>query len=448
MSVISKRDELEELFHSWGKPREKWRVGTEYEKVGIQCGNGRAISYSGKQGVEAILQGLVERYGWRPRMEDGHIIALSGEKAEISLELGGQIELSGEPCDNIHCSYAEFTQHIRELLDVAEELGVAFLGLGMQPVSPVEEIQWIPKKRYRIMAPYMGKVGTMGHRMMKQTATVQTNIDYKDEQDAMAKFRTGMGISPLICAIFANSPISEGSLNGYKSLRGHIWTLTDSDRCGLLQFAFSPTVNFGHFVDYALDVPMYFIIRDGDYIDFSGVPFRHYLTHGYKGHTATDEDWEFHLTTLFPEVRIKRYMEIRSADSQSPELMLSLSALVKGIFYESDCLGAAWDLVKGWTWDERMTVYHDSHRYALGARIRHHSLLDLAKELFYIAWEGLIRQRVLNKQGDDETIYLKPLQELLVEQGKCPADLIEEQWQGELNHDLNKLVQYSAYRLP
>ncbi len=448
MSDITKKEELEELFHSWGKPRDQWRVGTEYEKVGIDCRNGQAISYGGAAGVEAILKALVERYNWRPQIEDGHIIALTGERAEINLEPGGQIELSGEPCESIHCSNAEFTQHIHELLEVAERLGVAFLGLGMQPVSSLAEIEWVPKRRYRIMAPYMAKVGTLGHRMMKQTATVQVNIDYSDEQDAMAKFRTGMGICPLISAIFANSPISEGVLSGYKTIRGHIWTDTDRDRCGLLPFAFSPDVNFGNFVDYALDVPMYFIKRDGNYIDFSGVPFRHFLAHGHMGHYATTDDWELHLTTLFPEVRIKRYMEIRSADSQSPEMMLSLSALVKGIFYEADCLEAAWDLVKGWSIDERMRLYHDAHREALGARIRHHSLLDLAKELFQIGWEGLKRQRILNSNGEDETLYLKSLQELLIHQGKCPADLIEEQWVGELAQDVNKLVAYSAYRLP
>ena len=448
MSVITKKEELEELFHSWGKPRDQWRVGTEYEKVGIDCRTGKAIPYWGDAGVEAILKGLVEQYRWRPQMEDDHIIALTGERAEIHLEPGGQIELSGEPCESIHCSHAEFTQHIRELLEVAERLGVAFLGLGMQPVSSIEEIQWIPKRRYRIMAPYMAKVGTMGHRMMKQTATVQANIDYSDERDAMAKFRTGMGICPLISAIFANSPISEGGLNGYKTLRGHIWTDTDRNRCGILPFAFLTHVNFGHFVDYALDVPMYFIKRDGNYIDFTGVPFRHFLTHGHKGYYATTEDWEDHLTTLFPEVRIKRYIEVRSADSQSPELMLSLSALVKGIFYEADCLEAAWDLVKGWSTDERMRAYHDAHREALSARIGRYSMLDLARELFQIGWEGLKRQRILNSKGEDETLYLKPLQSILVNQGKCPADLIEEQWEGELAQDFNKLVAYSAYRLP
>ncbi len=447
MSVISKTRELEEYFHSGGKPRDRWRVGTEYEKVGIDCRTGKAIPYSGPRGVEVILRALVDDYGWEPEEQDGHIIALVRGKAQIHLEPGGQIELSGEPCESIHCTHSEFREHIREMLEVAEKLDVVFLGLGIQPVSSPEEIEWVPKRRYRIMGPYMQKVGTMGHRMMKQTATVQANIDYLDERDAMAKFRTAMGLSPLIVAIFANSPITEGQLNGYKSFREHIWTRTDNDRSGLLRFAFLPEVSFAHYMEYALDVPMYFIIRDGQYIDFTGVPFRHFFAHGHKGHFPTLADWETHLTTLFPEVRIKRYIEVRSADSQPPEFMVALPALIKGVLYDADCLQAAWDLVKGWSWDERVELYHDSHRYALDARIRRFRLADLAKELFQIAWEGLKRQNALNGSGEDETVYLAELKNLLF-QGKCPADLLIEKWGGELQGDLQKLVEYTAYRLP
>jgi glutamate--cysteine ligase len=446
MSIIEKEEELEAYFHDAGKPREQWRVGTEYEKVGIVRSTAKAIPYFGRRGVEFILRELTDRFGWQPEEQDGHIIALARGNAQITLEPGGQIELSGEPCDSIHCTYAEFTQHIRELLEVAQPLDIVFLGLGMQPVSRLEEIEWVPKKRYRIMGPYMPKVGTLGQRMMKQTATVQANIDYSDEKDAMEKFRTAMGLAPLITAMFANSPISEGRLNGYKSFRGHIWTDTDKARCGLLRFAFDPAVSFAHYVEYALDVPMYLIVRDGKYIDFTGTPFRHFWTHGHMGHTATIEDWDLHLTTLFPEVRIKRYMEVRSADSQPPELMPALAAIIKGFLYDSDCLQASWDLVKDWSWDERMQFYHDSHRYALAARARKFSAADLAKEVIQIAWEGLKRQAALNENGDDETIYLQPLRDL-VAQGKCPADLVLEKWEGELHHDIKKLIDYSAYRL-
>jgi glutamate--cysteine ligase len=447
MSDIEKKDQLEEYFHAAGKPRERWRVGTEYEKVGIDRSSGKAIPYSGPRGVESILKRLIDRFGWEPEEQDGHIIALSRDNAQITLEPGGQIELSGEPCDSIHCTYAEFTQHIRELLEVSEPLDVVFLGLGMQPVSRLEEIEWVPKKRYRIMGPYMPKVGRLGQRMMKQTATVQANIDYRDEKDAMAKFRTGMGLTPIFISMFANSPICDGQLNGYRSYREHIWTDTDKSRSGMLKFAFSPDVSFAHYVEYALDVPMYFIVRNKNYIDMTGTTFRQFLAYGWNGERATLEDWHDHLTTLFPETRIKRYIEVRSADSQPPELMPALSAIVKGAFYESDCLDAAWDLVKDWNWNERMQVYFDSHRDALAARIRRYSLLDLSKELLQIALEGLRRQKMFNALGEDETIYLEPLEKLLA-LGKCPADLLIEKWQGELDQDIRKLIAYSAYQLP
>lgn len=447
MSVIEKNHELEAYFHDAGKPRDRWRVGTEYEKVGIVRDTGKAIPYSGRRGVEFILRELIERFGWEPEEQDGHIIALSRDKAQVTLEPGGQIELSGEPCESIHCTYAEFTQHIRELLEVTEPLGIIFLGLGMQPVSRVEEIEWVPKQRYRIMGPYMLKVGKLGQRMMKQTATVQANIDFSDEKDAMAKFRTGMGLAPILISMFANSPICDGQLNGYRSFREHIWTDTDNNRSGLLKFAFAPDVGFAHYVEYALDVPMYFIVRKKNYIDMTGVTFRQFLQFGHNGERATLEDWHDHLTTLFPETRIKRYIEIRSVDSQPPELMPALSALIKGAFYDGDCLQAAWDLVKGWSWDERMQVYLDSHQEALSARIRRYSLLDLAKELMEIAWEGLRRQNQVNDLGEDETIYLKPLKDLL-DNGKCPADIVLEKWEGELHHDIKKLIAYSAYKLP
>ncbi|MGH7844749.1 MAG: glutamate--cysteine ligase [Candidatus Binatia bacterium] len=447
MSTIDKKDQLEEFFHVSGKPRAQWRVGTEYEKVGIERQTGKALLYSGPRGVETILKALVDEFRWEPIEEDGHVIALKRDKAEIHLEPGGQIELSGEPCETIHCTHGEFTQHIRELLEIADRLDVVFLGLGMQPFSSLDDIEWVPKRRYRIMAPYMLKVGTLGQRMMKQTATVQANIDFSDEKDAMAKFRTSMGLVPLIIAVFANSPIMEGRLTGFKSFREHIWTRTDKNRSGMLRFAFDPNVSFHHYMEYALDVPMYFILRNGTYIDFTDVTFRDYLTRGHMGHYATLDDWKVHLTTLFPEVRIKSYIEIRCVDSQPPELMPALAALVKGVLYEPDCLDAAWDLVKDWSWDERMEAYLDSHKNALATRVRRFSLRDLATELLQIAWEGLRRQHVLNQNGEDETIYLKPLRDLVL-QGKCPADLIVEKWEGELAQNVHKLIEYTAYKLP
>jgi len=447
MSVVNKKDELEAFFHDAGKGREQWRVGTEYEKVGIDRDTGKAIPYFGPRGVEGILRGLVDDYCWELSEENGHIMALKRGEHAITLEPGGQIELSGEPCEDIHCSNVEFTQHIRELLDVADRFNVAFLGLGMQPFSSVGEIQWLPKRRYAIMGPYMEKVGTLGHRMMKQTATVQANIDFGDEKDAMEKFRTGMGLAPVMGGLFANSPISDGEVNGFKTFRGHIWTRTDKDRCGLLEFAFSSELTFERYVEYALDVPMYFIVRSGEYLDMTGTPFRYFLEHGHRGHEAAMDDWRLHLSTLFPEVRLKHYMEFRCVDSQPPELMPAMPAMVKGIFYDADCLAAAWDLVKGWSFDERMAAYHDAHRHGLAARMRRYALVDVAKELIDIAWAGLKRQRNLNKSGEDETKFLRPLRDL-VEQGQCPADVILSKWQGEFQQDVRRLIDYSCYKLP
>jgi glutamate--cysteine ligase len=305
----------------------------------------------------------------------------------------------------------------------------------------------MPKQRYAIMKEYLPTRGGMALDMMLRTATVQANIDFLDEKDAMMKFRTGMGLAPVLIAMFANSPICDGQLNGYRSFREHIWTDTDKSRQGLLKFGFAADASFAHYVEYALDVPMYFIIRNHDYINMTGRTFRQYLEYGYNGERATLEDWSDHLTTLFPETRIKRYIEVRSVDSQPPELMPALSALIKGAFYDSDCLQASWDLVKGWSWDERMEIYLDSHVNALQTRVRRYTLLDLAKEFIHIAWQGLARQNVVNDLGENETIYLTPLKNLL-DKGKCPADLVIDNWQGMPHHDVKKLIAYSAYKLP
>ena len=443
---IEKRDQLIGFFEAAAKPRENWRIGTEYEKVAVRVRDGRAVSFYGADGIEALLGRLAERYDWEQVLENGHIVALSGHKAAITLEPGGQLELSGEVCDSVHCAQAEFSRHIDEIVTVGSDMGIAFLGLGMQPVSRVEEIGFVPKKRYRIMGPHMQRVGALGLRMMAQTATVQVNLDYADEADALEKMRVGMGIVPILSAMFANSPLSDGDLNGYLSFRGHIWTRTDPARCGLLPFVFSPGAGFEDYVDYALDVPMYFIVRDGEWFDMTSHTFRAFLENGHRGHRATIADWSAHLTTLFPEVRLKSYIELRSADSQAPELMLAVPALAKGIFYESDCLVAAWDLVKRWTWDERMELYHAAHREALRARLHRISLGDLARELLNIATVGLQRQRALNGRGEDESVYLRYLGEL-VQRGVCPAETIIQKWGGEWEHEIARLIEGSSYRI-
>lgn len=427
------------------KPESAWRVGTEYEKVGVLKENGAAAPFSGRRGIETILERLADRFGWEPKRDRGRIIALTRNDANITVEPGGQLELSGEQCASIHCAHRELIEHIQEIVTVGDELGIVFLGLGIQPVSTVDEIEWVPKRRYEIMGPYMARVGSLGQKMMKQTATVQANFDFGDERDAMRKFRVAMGLVPLISAMFANSSVSDGRMNGYMTLRGHIWTDTDNARAGLLRFAFSPDSGIDDYVEWALDVPMYFIIRDGDYLETHRT-FRDYMQNGWGSERATLEDWALHLTTLFPEVRLKRYLEIRSADSQPPELMLALPALLKGILYERDSLDGAWDMVRSWSWEERVAVYRDAHRDGLHARIRKIALADLAREIVSISAAGLRRQNQLNDRGDDERIYLDRLEEL-VRHGKSLGRSLAESWSGPWNRDVTRLIDHTTYRL-
>jgi glutamate--cysteine ligase len=441
---IERYEQFVAYFEQACKPREHWRIGTEYEKVAVWASNGHAVTFT--NGIEEILRRLADRYRWTPLAEEGRIVALQGDGATVTLEPGGQLELSGQVCENVHCARKEFEQHVKEIVSIGDDLGIVFLGLGMQPVSTLEEIEWVPKKRYGIMGPYMRRVGTLGQRMMKQTATVQVNIDYGSERDAIMKMRVGMGMAPLLTAMFANSPICDGRLNGYMSFRGHIWTDTDVARCGLLPFVFNERCGFTDYVEYALDVPMYFLVRDGRWTDMTALTFRRFWTEGYHDERAMLADWDAHLTTLFPEFRLKRYIEARSIDSQPPELMLAAPAMIKGIFYTDDCLSAAWDMVKHWDWEERQRLYHAVHREALRARIRGIEVRELARELVDIAEAGLNRQGQANAAGDSEAVYLEQLRDQ-VRRGRCPADAVIDNWNGKWDRTAARLVAGSAYRL-
>ena len=445
--LLEKKDDLIRYFETGGKPRAQWRVGTEYEKVVVRTSDGTAIPYSGARGVEDLLRRMAADYGFEPEDEHGHILALKGDRAAITLEPGGQIELSGEQCDSIHCAYDEFAEHVQQLIEVTSKIDATVLGLGMQPVSRIDQIELLPKARYHIMYPYMARKGKLGQRMMKQTAGVQANLDYSDERDAMRKMRVSMGIVPLLYAIFANSPLSDGGLNGYHSFRGHIWTDTDNERSGVPEFVFRDDCSFEDYAEFALDVPMYFLIRNHEYIDLTqppGLTFRQYLERGHGRERATVEDWTNHLTTIFTEVRLKKYVEVRTADSQPPQFMLALPALLKGMLYDDDCIAGAWDLVKGWSYRERREITDAAHKNGLDARAGKIKLQELGYELMQIAAKGLERQRALNKSGQDESIYLLRLMDL-VRGGHSQASFVISRWKGEWNYDVGRLVKGCAY---
>jgi glutamate--cysteine ligase len=445
--LIEKREDLIRYFRDGAKPRRDWRVGSEWEKIAVRTSDATALPFSGPGGVESILNRMADRYGYQPELEHGRILALKGERASITIEPGGQIELSGEQCETIHCAHREFTTHIEQLMEAARGADAAILGLGMQPVTRIEEIELLPKARYHIMYPYMARKGRLGQRMMKQTAGVQANFDYSDEADAMRKLRVSMGIVPLLYAIFANSPLSDGGLNGYQCFRGHIWSDTDRDRCGMLEFLFRDDANFEDYAEYALDVPMYFLIRDHQYVDLTrapGITFRQYLDKGWGSERATREDWGNHLTTIFTEVRLKQYIEVRTADSQPPPLMLALPALLKGVLYNDDCLTGAWDLVKRWTYGERLALIDAAQKLGLQARDGRVPLRDLGLELLQIAAQGLERAHALNDHGEDESIYLLNLMDM-VRQGFTQASITIERWKGAWNYDVKRMVAGCSY---
>jgi glutamate--cysteine ligase len=445
--LAEKKDDLIAYFETGAKPREQWRVGTEYEKVAVRVQDGRALPFSGPAGVEEMLRRMANRWDWEPEEEHGRILALRGPRARITIEPGGQIELSGEQCPTIHCAHDEFAVHVQQLTEVGNEVGARILSLGMQPVSRIDEIELLPKARYHIMYPYMARKGTLGQRMMKQTAGVQANLDYRDEADAMRKLRVSMGIVPLLYSIFANSAICDGGLNGYQSYRGHIWTDTDNDRSGVPEFTLRDDSTFADYAEYALDVPMYFIIRNHEYIDLTrppGITFRTYMKDGFGRERATIDDWGDHLTTIFTEVRLKKYIELRTADSQPPRMMTALPALIKGILYEDDCLLGAWDLVKRWSYAERLKLNDSAHKIGLETRTGKIVFRELATELIEIAIRGLERQKALNNRGQDESIYLLELLDL-VRRGQNQAVLASERWKGSWNYELKRLIDERSY---
>ncbi len=440
--------ELVEYLESGCKPAELWRLGTEHEKFGYTIDDMRPLPYGGERGIRAILEGLAEQFGWERIGEEGHTIALADETgASITLEPGGQLELSGALIDSLHNTCTEVYRHLKQVKTVAEPLGVAFLGMGFQPKWRREDMQWMPKGRYRIMRAYMPTRGNLGLDMMTRTCTVQVNLDFSSEADMVKKFRTSLALQPVATALFANSPFVDGRPSGFLSYRSHVWEDTDPDRTGMLPWVFDGSMGFERYVEYMLDVPMYFVYRDGEYLDASGQSFRDFLAGrlpACPGERPTLEDWENHLTTVFPEVRLKRYLEMRGADGGPWAELCALPAFWAGLLYDPSSLDAAWDLAKNWSMEERLELRSNAPRLGLKAEVRGRSLRDIARELLNISYEGLSARGRLNSTGDNETGFLLPLQET-VDSGLTPADRKLALYHGDWNGSVDPVFSDFAY---
>ena len=446
---IESHDQLAEYLASGCKPKEDWRIGTEHEKFGYCRDSLRPIPYEGERSVKAMLEGLRDRYGWDPVLEAGQLIGLTRNGANVSLEPGGQLELSGAPLESIHQTCDEVNEHLREVHSIADEVGVSFIGLGAAPIWKHEDMPVMPKGRYKLMTEYMGRVGTSGTQMMYRTCTVQVNLDFASEADMVQKFRVALALQPVATALFANSPFFEGKLNGHKSWRSQIWRHLDDSRTGMLPFVFEDGMGFERYVDYALDVPMYFVYRDGKYINALGQSFRDFMKGqlpALPGETPTLSDWADHLTTAFPEARIKKYMEMRGADGGPWRRLCALPALWVGMMYDQSALDAAWDLAKGFDAETREALRVAASVDGLHAQVGNIKMMDLAKEVVAISEAGLKARAKVGANGliPDETHFLNALKEGL-ETGQAPADELIARYNGDWNGDLTKIYGDYSY---
>jgi glutamate--cysteine ligase len=424
-----------------------WRIGTEHEKFAFYKDTLTPVPYEGERGIHALLEGLAQSYGWARVYEGDTLVALSQAGASITLEPGGQFELSGAPLEHLHQTCTETGDHLSQVRDVAGKLGIAFLGLGFSPKWSLDETPIMPKGRYKIMRDYMQKVGRLGRQMMFRSCTVQTNLDFGAEADMVKKFRVGLALQPIVTALFANSPFAEGRTNGFLSYRGHIWTDTDPDRTGMLPFVFEDGMGFERYVDYALDVPMYFVYRDGKYIDCSGQSFRAFMQGklpALPGQLPTMKDWEDHLTTIFPEVRLKTYLEMRGADAGPWSRLCALPAFWAGIYYCDAALEAAWSLVKGWSAEDREALRRAVPVLGLKAPIRGSAARDVAQAALAISRQGLKARARLDSAGGDETHFLSELDDI-VSTGVTPAERLLERYNREWGREIDPVFEACAY---
>ncbi len=428
------------------KPKSQWRIGTEHEKIGFCLQRKTPLPYEGPCGIKTMLKGL-ERFDWEPVFEGENVIALKRGGASVSLEPGGQLELSGAPLEHVHQTCGEVHRHLREVKEVADEMGAGFLSLGFRPDTKLEDVPVMPKGRYNIMRAYMPKVGTHGLEMMFRTCTVQTNLDFSSEADMVKKLRVSLALQPIATALFANSPFTDGVPNGYKSYRSRIWLDTDADRTGMLPFAFEEGFGFEQYVDYALDVPMYFVCRGDDYLDASGKSFRDFLDGKLDilpGERPTEQDFEDHISTIFPEVRLKSFLEMRGADTGPWTELCSLPAFWVGLLYDQSALDAAWDFVKDWSEEERLALRVGSAKHGLQTPFRGKTLQNLAREVLAIARDGLRARGRLNAHGESETIYLQELDQF-VRSGKNNADRLVDLYHGAWGGDILRAYEDCRY---
>ena len=447
--TIERREQLAEYLASGCKPPQDWRIGTEHEKFGYDLARRLPLPYEGACSIRAMLEGLRDRFGWDEVREGDALIGLVKDGANVSLEPGGQLELSGAPLETIHQTCDEVNEHLREVKEIADRIGAGFIGLGAAPEWTEGQMPVMPKGRYALMTPYMNRVGTTGTWMMYRTCTVQVNLDFASEADMVAKFRASLALQPVATALFAASPFWEGKVNGWQSWRARIWRDLDPARTGMLPFVFEEGMGFERYVDYALDVPMYFVYRDGRYIDALGMSFRDFLDGrlpALPGEKPTLSDWADHLTTIFPEVRIKKFMEMRGADGGPWRKICALPALWVGLLYDGPSLAAAWDLCKGWTAEERETLRHDAARYGLRAEIGGRSLHDLARDVVAIAREGLAARARPGAGGavPDETHFLNALEEI-VASGETASDEMLARYRGAWGESLAPIYGEYSY---
>jgi len=443
---VRDRNHLVEYLEAGAKPSEQWRIGTEHEKFVYRLSDLRPAPYEGPDGIGAFLEGLT-RFGWEPILEDGRTVALQQNGCSISLEPGGQLELSGEPLPDIHRTCAEVHEHLRQVKAVASDLGLGLLGLGFQPKWRRDEIPWMPKERYQIMGAYMPRVGDLGLDMMLRTCTVQVNLDFASEADMVKKFRVGLALQPVATALFANSPLVEGRAVDYLSYRSHVWTDTDPDRCGILPFVFESGMGFERYAEYALDVPMYFVIRNGEFVDCSGQSFRDFLAGrlpALPGETPTLGDWELHLSTLFPQVRLKRFLEMRDADGGPWGRLCALPAFWVGLLYDGTALDAAWDLVRSWRAEDHAYLREAVPRSALATPFKGATVRDLAQQVLAIARDGLHRRRRSGETEPDESGFLEILQ-AIADSGVTPADELLQAFHGRWGERVDPVFSEYAY---